>query len=221
MSQLRAAAEDTGPVIERGIRVAGTAAGVVLVGLAAGASGLVPGVFGEQWAETAVAVQWVCVALLVAAPLAVVAVGFLYALGEPSIVLRATVAHTLVLFAVAFPLLPFLGVNAIGVGSLSGAVVDAVILGRAVAARSSARPFRLMAVPIVLGVPSALLGWFATRELGADLAAGLAGGTVASLTYVAAVFVVRRETLLETGSLLLRSVRSGLGRDRTAALVAG
>jgi O-antigen/teichoic acid export membrane protein len=221
MSQLRAAQEDAGPAIERGIRVTGTAAGVVLTGLAAGASGLVPGVFGEQWSETAVAVQWVCASLLVAAPLAVVAVGFLYAVGEPSIVLRATVAHTLVLFAVAFPLLPFVGVSAIGAGSLAGAVVDAVILGRAVARRSSARPFQLMAVPLLLGAPAAIVGSLLTHRLGDDFPAAVIGGSFAATLYVTAVFVLRRDTLVETGSLLLRSVRAGIGRDRGSAVPAG
>jgi O-antigen/teichoic acid export membrane protein len=181
----------------------------------------VPGVFGEQWRETAVAVQWVCGSLLVAAPLAVVAVGFLYAIGEPSVVLRATIAHTLTLFAVAFPLLPFIGVSAIGAGSLAGAVVDAVILGRAVARRSSARPFRLMAVPMCLGAPAAVAGWLVTRQLGDDFAAALVGGSFAAVVYAGAVFLFRRETLLETGSLVLRSVRAGLGRDAAAAIPAG
>ena len=221
MSQLRAASEDIAPVIERGIRVTGTAAGVVLIGLAASASGVVPGVFGEQWAETAVAVQWVCVSLLVAAPLAVVAVGFLYALGEPSVVLRATIAHTAVLFAVTFPLLPSAGIHAIGAGSLAGAIVDALILGRAVAARSSARPFRLMAVPLVLGLPSAALGVVVTHQLGNDFVAGVVGGTLAALTYAAAAFVFRRDTLLETTALIMRSVRAGLGRDGHGAVPAG
>jgi O-antigen/teichoic acid export membrane protein len=216
MSQLQAARENPGPAIERGIRVTGTAAGVVLVGLAAGASGLVPGVFGEQWSETAVAVQWVCAALLVAAPLAVVAVGFLYALGEPSVVLRATIAHTVTLFVVCFPLLPFLGVSAIGAGSLAGALVDAVILGRAVARRSSARPFRLMAVPLLLGIPAAVVGAFVTHGLGNDFAAALVGGSLAALLYVSAVFLFRRATLVETASLVARSVSAGLTRERGA-----
>jgi O-antigen/teichoic acid export membrane protein len=220
MAQLHARGEDPGPVIERGIRVSGTAAGVVLAGLAASASGLVPGVFGAQWAETAVAVQWVCVSLLVAAPLAVVAVGFLYAIGEPSVVLRATIAHTLTLFVVAFPLLPFVGVHAIGAGALAGAFVDAVILGRAIAQRSSAQPFRLMAVPLLLGAPAAVLGWGVTHRLGNDFPAAMAGGMLASVLYVAALFVCRRETLLETFALVLRSVRTGLGRDRAAAMPA-
>jgi O-antigen/teichoic acid export membrane protein len=214
MSQLQALREDPGPVIERGIRVAGTASGVVLVGLAAAASGLVPAVFGEQWRESAIAVQWVCASLLVAAPLAVVAVGFLYALGEPSVVLRATVAHTVTLFLVSLPLLPFLGVSAIGAGSLVGAVVDATILGRAVARRSSARPFRLMAVPLLLGAPAAVAGALVTRRLGDDLVAALAGGSLAALLYVSAVFLFRRATLLETAALVARSVSVGLARDR-------
>lgn len=220
MAQLQAGGDHPGPVIERGIRVSGTAAGVVLTGLAAAASGLVPGVFGAQWAETAVAVQWVCASLLVAAPLAVVAVGFLYAIGEPSVVLRATIAHTLTLFVAAFPLLPFVGVHAIGAGSLAGAFVDAVILGRAVAQRSSAQPFRLMAVPLVLGTPAAVVGWAVTHRLGNDFPAAIAGGTLASVLYVAALFVCRREALLETSALVLRSVRAGLGRDRAAPLPA-
>jgi O-antigen/teichoic acid export membrane protein len=220
MAQLHAGGEDSGPVIERGIRVSGTAAGVVLTGLAASASGLVPGVFGAQWAETAVAVQWVCASLLVAAPLAVVAVGYLYAIGEPSVVLRATIAHTLMLFVVAFPLLPFVGVHAIGAGALAGAFVDAAILGRAVAQRSSAQPFRLMAVPLLLGVPAAVLGWAVTHRLGNDFPAAIAGGTLASALFVAALFVCRRETLLETSALVLRSVRAGLGRDHAAAMPA-
>jgi O-antigen/teichoic acid export membrane protein len=215
MSQLNAAREDPGPAIERGIRVTATALGVVLVGLAAGAAGLVPGIFGEQWADTAVAVQWVSGSLLVAAPLAVVAVGFLFAIGEPSIVLRATILHTLTLFAVAFPLLPSAGLNAIGAGSLAGAVVDAVVIGLAVRRFSSARPFRLLAVPIVLAVPAALAGAFVTRELGDDLLAGLAGAALAALCYVTAMFVFRRQTLLDTAALLRRSVKAGLGRDRS------
>jgi O-antigen/teichoic acid export membrane protein len=213
MSQLQAAAEDPAPVIERGIRVTGAAAGVVLVGLAAGAAGLVPGVFGAQWSETAVAVQWVCCSLIVAAPLAVVAVGYLYALGEPSIVLRATIAHTLTLFAVAFPLLPFYGVSAIGAGSLAGAVVDAAILGRVVGARSGARPFRLMAVPLVLGVPAAAAGAVVTRELGSDFVAGAAGGALGAVLYLIALFVLRRSTLVETAWLVRRSVTVALARD--------
>jgi len=221
MSQLQAAREDPGPVIERGIRVTGTAAGVVLTGLFASASGLVPGVFGEQWNETAVAVQWVCVSLMVAAPLAVVAVGFLYAAGEPSVVLRATIAHTLTLFAVTFPLLPFFGVSAIGAGSLAGAVVDAVILGRAVGRRSSARPFPLMATPLLLGAPAAVAGALVTQRLGDDFVAGVAGGSVAALVYLSAVFAFRRATLLETAALVLRSVRAGLGRERTVPIPAG
>jgi O-antigen/teichoic acid export membrane protein len=214
MSQLNAAKEDPGPAIERGMRVTATALGVVLVALAAGAAGLVPGVFGEQWADTAIAVQWVCGSLLIAAPLAVVAVGFLYAIGEPSVVLRATILHTLTLFAVAFPLLPFAGLNAIGAGSLAGAVVDAVVIGMAVQRLSSARPFRLLAVPIALAVPAALAGALVTRELGDDLLAGLAGAALAALSYVVATFVFRRQTLLDTAGLLRRSVRAGLGRDR-------
>jgi hypothetical protein len=37
---------------------------------------------------------------------------------------------------------------------------------------------------------------------------------------VAALFVCRRETLLETSALVVRSVRAGLARERAAAMAA-
>jgi O-antigen/teichoic acid export membrane protein len=212
MSQVRAAREDPGPLIERGMRVSATAAGVVLTGLAASAAGLVPGLFGQQWSESAVAVQWVCASLLLAAPLAVVAVGFLYAAGEPAVVLRATVLHTLTLFAVAFPLLPYAGVTAIGVGSLTGALVDALVIGRAVGRLSSARPFRLLGTPFLIAVPAAVGGAAVTSALGNGLVGGVAGGCVGAGGYLVGSFAFRREASLDTVSLALRSIRDGLAR---------
>ncbi len=214
MSQVNAAKEDVGPALERGMRVSGTAVGIVLTGLAAGATGLVPGVFGAQWRESAVAVQWVCVSLLVAAPLAVVAVGFLYAVGQPSVVLRATVWHTAALFAVTLPLLLVGGgVHAIGAGSLTGAVVDAIILGLAVSRLTSARPFRLLVAPLVLAIPAGVAGALVTRSLGDDFVAGVVGGLVGATGYFLLVAVFRRQTLADTSRLLGRSVRAGLARD--------
>jgi hypothetical protein len=78
-----------------------------------------------------------------------------------------------------------------------------------------------MAVPVCLGAPAAVAGWLVTRQLGDDFAAAIVGGSFAAVVYAGAVFLFRRETLLETGSLVLRSVRAGLGRDGAAAIPAG
>jgi O-antigen/teichoic acid export membrane protein len=220
MSQVHAAHEDPGPVIERAMRVTATALGCVLVGLAAGATGLVPGIFGAQWADTAIAVQWVCGSLLVAAPLATVAVGYLYAIGEPSVVLRATILHSLTLFAVCFPLLPVAGMHAIGAGSLAGAIVDVLVIGLAVQRRTATPALRLAAAAVALGVPAAIAGAVITSRLGDDLAAGLAGAAAGAACYAGAVYVFRRAAFVDTASLLRRSVRAGLGRQ-PAASVAG
>ena len=125
LSHMLAAKQDPARVLDRGVAVASTAAGVVLVAMGASAPELVPFVFGEQWREVGQIIPWICAALLVAGPLSVVAVGFLYASDAPSVVLRATILHSLALFAVAFPLLPLVGAQAIGMGSLAGAIVDA------------------------------------------------------------------------------------------------
>ena len=138
LSHVLAAKQDPAKMLDRGVAVASTASGVVLVGMAAASPELVPFVFGEQWREVGEILPWICAALLVAGPLSVVAVGFLYASDAPGVVLRATIIHSLVLFAVAFSLLPVIGPAAIGIGSLAGAIVDAAIMANAIS-RAAAR----------------------------------------------------------------------------------
>ena len=121
MSHVLAAREDPAGLINRGVAISAAASGLVLAGTAAASYELVPALFGEQWRAAGTIVPWICAALVVAGPVSVVGVGFLYALGEPGIVLRAILLHTIALYAVAFPLLPVVGPAAIGLGSLAGA----------------------------------------------------------------------------------------------------
>ncbi|NUT55030.1 MAG: oligosaccharide flippase family protein, partial [Thermoleophilia bacterium] len=79
LSHMLAAKQDPAPMLARGVAVSSTASGVVLVSMGASAPELVPFVFGEQWREVGLILPWICAALLVAGPLSVVAVGYLYA----------------------------------------------------------------------------------------------------------------------------------------------
>jgi O-antigen/teichoic acid export membrane protein len=216
LSQLLAARERLASLLDRGIAVTATASGLVLATFAAAAPGLVPSLFGEQWRESAVIVQWVCGSLMVAGPISVVGVGYLFAAGLPSVVLRATILHTLVLFAVTFPLLPVAGPSAIGIGSLAGAVVDAVVMGRAVAVHAGAHPFRPLAAPLAAALLAAALGTLLTATAGDDLLAACAGGAAAAAVYVAILATVRQRVLLETAGLALATARSAFGREAPA-----
>jgi O-antigen/teichoic acid export membrane protein len=213
MSHMRAGGQDPGRLIDRGVAVAGTAAGVVLVTGMAAAPELVPAIFGEQWRSVAPIFQWVCAALLVAGPLAVVAVGFLYALDVPQVVLRITVVHTLVLWIVALGLLPVIGPTAIGIGSLAGAVVDMLLMARAVRVRSEARPLRQLLPTLAAAAIAAAAGIVVTNAVALGLIGAVAGGATAAAVYLAALAIGRRAVLLDTAGLVVGAVRSGLSRE--------
>ena len=214
MSHMRAVHQDPTRLINRGIAVAGTASGLVLVAFAASASELVPAIFGEQWRAAGSIVPFICAALLVAGPLSVVGVGFLYAGNEPSVVLKVTIVHTIVVFAVALPLLPSVGPEAIGMGSLSGAIVDAAIMATAIARRSSARPLQAHLPTLAIAAPAALLGMAVTATAGSGLIAAVAGGLAAAAAYLLSMALFRRAVLVDTTRMVVQAVRSGLTRER-------
>lgn len=217
MSHVLAAREDPGRLIERGVAISATASGLVLAAMAAASPELVPSLFGAQWRPAGEILPWVCAALLVAGPVAVVGVGYLYAAGAPSVVLRATIVHTAVLFAVALPLLPALGPKAIGIGALSGAVVDCFIMARAIKSRSGARPFRALRPILALAALAAAAGLVAASMVGSGLLAALAGGSVAAVVYFALLGSFQTDRLRQTLRLTIEAVQSALTREPPVA----
>jgi len=217
LSRMLSQHQDPARLLDRSVAVAGTASGLVLVGLAASAPELVPAVFGEQWRDVAVILQWVCAALLVAGPISVAGVGFLYAAGSPSVVLRATALHTVVLFGVTFALLPSIGPAAIGMGSLAGAVVDAGVMAHGIRRWSTARPLLSLAPTLVVATAAAAAGLAVTEAAAPGLAAGIAGGLTATVAYLGLLLVVRRAVLFDTVRLIVDALRTGLSRDLPAS----
>ncbi len=213
LSHVLAAKQDPAKMLDRGVAVASTAAGVVLVGMAAACPGLVPFVFGEQWRPVGEILPWICGSLLVAGPLSVVAVGFLYASDAPSVVLKATIAHTLVLFAVTFPLLPSVGPAAIGIGSLAGAIVDAGIMARAISSRCSSRPLEGLLPTVAVAVLAGGVGLAVSAAGGHDALSGIEGGIAAAAVYLFVLTLVRRAVVLDTLHLIRGAVSSGLSRE--------
>lgn len=212
MSRLIAAKEDVAPLIERAVAMVAVGSGVILTGLAGSAPGLIPGVFGEQWRAAASIVPAACLALAIGGPLSVATVGYLYAMGDASAVLRAHVFRMISLFAVVLPLLPVLGAPAAGLAWLASSVVDAVFLGRATLKWTRVRLIRPLLIPVSAGMVSAVGGWLVADLGGADLLSGVIGGAASVLLYVAGLFVLDGKLLRETVRFALRSMRGAASR---------
>jgi O-antigen/teichoic acid export membrane protein len=213
MSRLLAAKEEVAPLIERAVGMSAVGSGVVLTGLAGSAPGLIPGLFGEQWRGASSAIPGACLGLGIGGAMSVATVGYLYAVGDASAVLRASIFETIALLAVALLLLPLLGVSAVGLGWLAAAVAQAVALGHATRKWTYVRVFDPLVAPVVVGVVSAGVGWLIADRAGGDIVSGLAGGACSVLCFHAGLFLFRRKLLYETFRFVAGSMRAAATRS--------
>jgi hypothetical protein len=213
MAQLLARKEDPAPVIARALGMASVGSGMLLVGLAGSSPGLVPGVFGEPWRDAASVLPAACLGLGIGGSISVATAGYLYAVGDVSAVLRAGILQAAAIFAVTLPMLPIIGVAAVGLGWLVAAIVEATILGRATLRWTSVRLVRPLLAPVAIGIISGAAGWLVADRGGADLVSGLVGGACSVVCFQAGFILVRRQLLLETFRFFLRSMRAAASRS--------
>jgi polysaccharide transporter, PST family len=217
MSQLVATKDRAIPrLIERAAGTTAFGSGLMLTGLTGASPGLFPGLFGEQWRGATIIVPSASLGLGIGSAISVAAGGYLYAVGDATAVLRATIFQVIAMFAVTLPLLPILGPASIGLGLLASSVAGAVELAYATRRQISINLVRPLIVPAVAGICAASLGWAVSDEAGADLVAGLAGGAISIGAFLILATALDRKTVTETFRLGLGSLRSatalGVGR---------
>jgi O-antigen/teichoic acid export membrane protein len=217
MLRFLAAGRDPAPVIERSLGMAATAAGIVLVGVGASAPELVPAVFGEQWRAAGEMMPTACLAVLLWGPISVSTVGYLFAAGEPGVVLRGGVLQAITWIAVAAALLPVAGLAALGVGWLVSGLVDGLVLGRAVSARTGARFVRPLAPPVAVGSLALAAGWFVTQSGPNTAVSALLGALVAVALFLGVLLLGRRDLVVDTFRFGAGTVTSALRRSPAPA----
>ena len=109
MARLVAAKEDVGGTIDRVISLSAIGTGVLLVPLAASAPAWVRVLLGPQWVDAASVIPGACLAMAFGIPISVTLAGYLWALGNASVPLRATAAGIPPTLALVVGLLPHIG----------------------------------------------------------------------------------------------------------------
>ena len=211
MSRLIAAGEDARPIIERGLALGGVVSGALLSVLVGSAPALVPSVFGAHWAPAAQAIPWAAAGLMFGGPVSVATAGYLYAVGDSSSVLISAIVQALAWFALAFPLLPILGVQAIGIGWMAASIGEAIVLGVRTRRHVRVGYARALGLPAAVGAAAATAGWLTASQLGPTLISAAAGALVAGVLYVVALAVLRGALLRDALRLTTRSLFA-LGR---------
>jgi O-antigen/teichoic acid export membrane protein len=214
MSRLVANNENVGPTIERTVASVAVMTGMILAPLVAASSPLVLTLLGEQWADTATVIPPASLNLMIAGPISVALVGYLWAVGDASAVLRATVVGLPVLAVVLLSLLPVIGVAAVGFGWIAIGTVESVIYIRAARKRVRIAIARPLAPPALSAAIAAFGGWIAASTVGVPLLATVIGGGTAILLYVAALSAWRGRQLLDTVHLVSRGMRGALSTSQ-------
>jgi O-antigen/teichoic acid export membrane protein len=207
-SQLVAAKEDAAPLIQRAVGMVAVGTGVISSGVVGSAPGVFPGLFGEQWREASLIMPGACLGVAIGTAVAVSAQGYLYAVGDASAVLRSTILQSIALLAVTLPLVPVLGVSAIGLGWFVMAIVQLFTLRRAVLRWVDADLARPLVAPVAIGVVSAGAGWLIADLGGADLVSGLVGGACSVFLFLALIAVLQRKLLADTIRFARRGMRA-------------
>jgi O-antigen/teichoic acid export membrane protein len=208
MAQLIAGGEDPRPVVERlaGLAAAGT--GLLLTALVASTPSLIPALFGDAYAGAREAIPPVCAALQISGPVSVAAAGYLFASGQAGVALRAALLQVVIWFSLALPLLPVLGVRAVGLGFCVAALAETVLFVRAVHRHIGARLVRGLVAPFAAAALGSACGWLVAEAVGASIPGAIAGGAVGTGVYLAVMLVVGRALVVEVAGFVRRGAVS-------------
>jgi PST family polysaccharide transporter len=217
MSNILARGQEIGPILLRMVRRAAIVGTFIFGTFAAASPKLIPAVFGEQWRDVASIIPFCCLSTVMLGSIAVAASSYLPAVGRPGIVAIASACLGVIWLGVTAAFLPSIGVAAIGIGNLVGAVVEAIVLNAATKRSSGVTLFRPLVLPLAVALLSGGIGWVVCSE-GPD--GFLTAVGAAALTFGLAalgLWIVCRKDLADTAGLALGSLRSAMPRLRRAS----
>jgi O-antigen/teichoic acid export membrane protein len=217
MSNLLAQGEDVAPIILRTVRRAAVVGALVFSVFAATAPELIPSLFGEHWRDAAEVIPWISLSTLILGAISVATHGYLAAVGRPGYVATATVTFGVVWIAVTAPLLPVMGVAAVGVGNLCGALVEAAFFDVATRRSAGVSPNRPLRLPLAVAMFAGTVGWLACTAGPAGVWTAVAAGCLTLALAVAGLLLTCAEDLkdvLRLGGKAAHDAVAGLRRNK-------
>lgn len=216
MARLVAAKEDVGPTIERVIPLVAIGTGVLVAPLAASAPAWIHVLLGPRWEDAAQAVPAACFALAFGVPISVALVGYLWAIGNASVPMRATAIGIPVMLVVLIGLLPLMGIKAVGFAYIANAAIECVLFIYAARQTASFKVGTRLAVPVLVATAAGTCGWLVGHWMGPNLAGALSSSGVALSTFIAGLALAHRGYLRDAWRLLGRGLRGAVAPPVTA-----
>jgi O-antigen/teichoic acid export membrane protein len=216
VSNLLARGEDPSPILVRSARLTSIGGTLVYVPFAAASPELIPLLFGEQWRRAGDIIPLAVLGFLVLGPVSVGSVGYLFALGRPGAVVRASAAGGITGIAVTAALLPFVGVTAIGAGLMCGDVAEALVLDLEMRHTVQIALLRSVPGPAAAATLAGCAGWAICKAGPHNVGVMLAAGAVGLGLDLALLRLVFRRDLAATLAFGFGSIRDAVPRPRAA-----
>jgi len=217
MANFLARGEAPGPIILRTVRRAAVAGAFVFPTFAAASPQLIPSIFGEQWAAVAKILPFICLSTLFLGAIAVGAHSYLSAAGRPGVVAWASASLGVVWLALTAPLLPVIGITAIGVGNLAGAIVEAFILNRATNRSAGVSPARAVVRPLGVAMVAGTAGWLLAINGPDGILTAIAAGSLTLALTLAGLWLTCRQDLTDMLELAATALRAAKPQRRATA----
>ena len=134
------------------------------------------------------------------------------AAGYPGILARATAIFGVIWITVTAGLLPVLGIAAIGVGNLLGALVEAWLLNAAVHRTANVRVYRPLIRPLVVALSAGTAGFVACTAAPPGLAVSIGSALLTFALCVGGLFLLCADDTRDTFRVGMRGVRVAITR---------
>jgi O-antigen/teichoic acid export membrane protein len=214
MSNMLARGEDIGPILLRIVRRAAIVGTLIFGTFAAASPKLIPAVFGEQWRDVASIIPLMCLSTILLGSISVAASSYLPAVGRPGIVAVASACLGVIWLGVTAAFLPSIGVVAIGIGNLVGAIAEAAVLNAATKRASGVAPYRPLLRPLAVALLAGGIGWLVCVEGPDGFLTSVGAGALTFALAALGFQVVCRRDFADTVGLAFGSLRSAVPRLR-------
>ena len=216
MARLIAAKVDMGSTIERVVPLVAIGTGVMVAPLAASAAAWIHVLIGAQWEPAAAAIPPACLAMAFGVPISAALTGYLWAIGDASIPLRATLLGLPAVALILLPLFPVIGIAAAGLAYVGNSLVESVVFVRAARQTTTFRLGARLGIPVVMSTVSASCGWLVGHWIGPDVVGALASSAVAVVVFVGGLAALHNPDLADTWNLILRGLRGAVASSPDA-----
>src|SRR6202012_5772794 len=128
---------------------------------------------GPQWVDAASAIPGACFAMAFGIPVSVALAGYLWAIGNASVPMRATAVGIPATLALVVALFPLIGLTGVGIAYIASSLVEAIFF--VIAARQTAQFGIIQGLvgPLVAGCGAWLCGWLVGHAMGLNLVSAI------------------------------------------------